>query len=134
MGRLHELLYALRYSDLPADGDYARTEIRAMFLRLTAENAALRKERADCYGLVDSNRLGEALKRADEMRKDAERYQWLRDNATRYCEPLYIGSGREENYLVVGQCLAHMSMYMPDKPAFYANPDAAIDAAMGAKL
>jgi len=44
LGRLHELLYTLRYSDFPADGDYARGEIIAMFLHLIAENAAMKEK------------------------------------------------------------------------------------------
>jgi len=43
LDRLRELCEAVRYADFPADSDSAYAEIRAKFLRLLAENNALRK-------------------------------------------------------------------------------------------
>jgi hypothetical protein len=58
---------------------------------------------------------------------DAKRYRYLRDTATRMCEPLYNIKTKE---IVPNAVRAIMSLYLPERPAFYADPDAAIDAAM----
>ena len=60
-----------------------------------------------------------------DIRLDAERWRWVRENGTRMCEPTYRRGHPEPS----GDVLASFTFILPSHPAFHANPEAAIDAA-----
>lgn len=69
----------------------------------------------------------EAAQMIRELLPDVKRYRWMKDNATRVCEPLYNAKTGE---LVANEVRAIWSFHAKDRPAFYADPDAAIDDCM----
>ena len=110
----------------PADGLVAQLESFAPKIRVWYANSSDPDVQDD-----DCLTASVLLRRAAAAlaARDAARYRWLRETGTRFCQPLYV-RGEESNGPVDDEVQCEIHFRLPPRPAFYANPNAAIDAAI----